>query len=150
MILLTRKKAKFVRIKCEFNGRSYRNYDKDIFQDRIRNADWTFLDTVTSPDDQWESWLNIVIREIEIMCPIKTFKIKQIKQPWITHRLLELYNDKDKALKIAKKSKDSNLWKEAKRLRNACTNRLRKAKADFIKEQLIIHLKDQKKFWKHI
>ena len=84
------------------------------------------------------------------MCPIKNFKIKQIKQPWITHRLLELINDKDKALKIAKKSKDSNLWKEAKRLRNACTNRLRKAKADFIKEQLIIHSKDQKKFWKHI
>ena len=38
MNLLTRKKAKFLKLKCNFNGRSYRNYNRDLFQDRIRNA----------------------------------------------------------------------------------------------------------------
>ena len=84
------------------------------------------------------------------MCPIKTFRIKQIKQPWITPRLLELIKDKDQALKLAKRSKNPDLWNEAKRICNACNNRLRKAKADFIKEELITHSNDQKKFWKHI
>ena len=84
------------------------------------------------------------------MCPIKTFRIKQVKQPWIMPRLLELIKDKDNALKMAKKSKNPNLWAEVKRIRNACTNRLRKAKADFINEQLHIYSNDQKKFWKHI
>ena len=150
MILLTRKKAKFSKVKCDFVGRSYRNYNIDLFQDRIKNSDWTFLQTTDNPEDQWENWLNIITREIDIMCPTKTFRIKQIKQPWITPRLLELIKDKDKALKNAKKSKNRDLWNEAKRIRNACTNRLRKAKADFIKEQLITHSNDQKKFWKHI
>ena len=80
----------------------------------------------------------------------KTFRINHIKQPWITLRLLELILDKDKALKKAKNSKKQEEWLEAKRLRNVCTNRLRKAKADFIKEQLDIHASDQNKFWKHI
>ena len=37
-IILTRKKPKFVKRKCDFIGRSYRNYSKDIFQvvDRAR------------------------------------------------------------------------------------------------------------------
>ena len=150
MILLTRKKAKFIKLKCDFNGRSYRNYDAAILQDRIKNSNWDFLNSTDSLEIQWDKWLDIITKEMNIMCPIKTFRIKQIKQPWITPRLLELIKDKDKALKTAKKSKNPDLWIEAKRLRNACTNRLRKAKADFIKEQLVTHSNDQKKFWKHI
>ena len=150
MILLTRKKAKFMKLKCNFIGRSYRNYDVASFQDRIINSNWDFLHSEDSLKKQWEDWLEIITREIDIMCPIKIFKIKQVKQPWISPRLLELIKDKDKALKAAKKSKDPELWAEAKRIRNACTNRLRKAKTDFIKEQLITHSNDQKKFWKHI
>ena len=125
-------------------------YNREIFQERIRNADWTFLNMNDSPDVQWENWLEVITREIDIMCLIKTFRIKQVKKPWITPRLLELIKDKDKALKTAKLSKNPDLWSEAKRMRIACTNRLRKAKADFIKEQLGTHSNDQKKIWKHI
>ena len=150
MILLTRKKAKFLKQKCNFRGRSYRNYNRDVFQEQIRRSDWTFLNTITDSQDQWDKWLAIIKGELDEMCPIKTFKIKQIKQPWITPRLIELIKDKDKILKSAKRSKNPEQWAEAKRLRNACTNRLRKAKADFIKEQLTTHSNDQKKFWKNI
>ena len=150
MILLTRKKIKFHKQKCNFTGRSYRNYNKDIFQERIKQSDWTFLDDNIDVQIQWEKWLSIINNILDEMCPLKVFKIKQLKQPWITPRLIELIKDKDKALKDAKKSKNLELWTEAKRLRNACTNRLRKARADFIKEQLEIHTNDQKKFWNHI
>ena len=147
IILLTRKKAKFNKLKCDFIGRSYRNHNVALFQDRIKDSNWNFLDSADSLEKQWDNWLDIISKEINIMCPIKTFKIKQVKQPWITPRLLEIIKDKDKALKTASKSKNPDLWTEAKRLRNACTNRLRKAKADFIKKQLVIHSNDQKKFW---
>ena len=150
MILFTRKKAKFLKQKCDFTGRSYRNYNKVIFLDRIKNADWSFLNVDMNVQDQWEYWLLLIKTELDKMCPLKTFKIKQIKQQWITPRLIELIKDKDVALKNAKKAKNPALWTEAKRLRNACTNRLRRAKADFIKEQLTIHTNDQKKFWKNI
>ena len=150
MVLLTRKKAKFLKQKCDFIGRSYRNYNKELFLDRIKNADWTFLATEMSMQDQWETWLSLIRTELDKMCPLKTFRIKQVKQPWITPGLIELIKDKDKALKNAKKTKNPVLWTEAKRLRNACTNRLKQAKANFIKDQLTTHSNDQKKFWKNI
>ena len=152
MILLTRKKAKFLKHKCEFIGRSYRNYNRNDFQNRIRTSNWDFLDDGMNIDidRQWNLFEQNISIVLDEMCPKKTFRIKQVKQPWITPRLLELILDKDKAMKKAKKSKRNDLWNEAKRLRNACTNRLRKAKAQYIKEQLEIHSNDQKKFWKHI
>ena len=103
MIFTTRKKVKFLKKKCDFIGRSYRNYNIEIFQDRIKNSDWTFLHTTVDPEEQWRNWLSIITREIDIMWPIKTFRMKQVKQPWITPRLLELIKDKDNALKMAKK-----------------------------------------------
>ena len=151
MILLTRKKIKLHKQKCSFIGRSYRNYNKEIFQERLTQADWTFLQNDLTVQEQWDKWLNNIHDILNVMCPSKTFKISQIKQPWITPRLIELIKDKDKVLKNAKKHKDKpELWVEAKRFRNACTNRLRKARADYIKDQLVTHSNNQKKFWNHI
>ena len=64
--------------------------------------------------------------------------------------LIELIKDKDYAMKVAKKRGDPNLWAEAKRLRNICTNRLRKARADYIKENLENNFGNCEKFWKNI
>ena len=148
LILMTWKKIKTNKQKCEFTGRSYRNYNKVDFQEQIKLKDWGFLNDEISIDTQWDLFKKNIIKTIEIMCPSRTFKIKQVKQPWITPRLLELILDK--ALKKTKKNKKNDEWLEAKRLRNACTNRLRKAKADYIREQLEVHTNDQKKIRKNI
>ena len=87
-------------------------------------------------------------RIIDEMCPLKLFKIKQEKEPWISNQLIELIKDKDYALKRAKKSKDPLLWAESKRLRNNCTKKLRDARADYIKDNLDNNTGNQKKFWK--
>ena len=85
-----------------------------------------------------------------MICPTKTFNIKQEKEPWITPQLIELIKDKDYALRKAKKQKDENLWKQAKQLRNVCTKRLRKARADYIQGNLDNNIGNSKKFWKNI
>ena len=150
MIIATRKKARAKKQKCDFKGRSYRNYNKQTFQNLIINAEWnSFLlqETVTG---KWNEMLKIIYKSIDNLCPIKSFKIKQIKEAWITPQLLELIKDKDHALKKAKKKKDPELWKNAKRLRNNCTKRLRDARAEFIKDRLDQNMGDSKKFWKNI
>ena len=150
MVLLTRKKIKTIKQRCSFTGRSYRNYNKLQFQERIRNADWRGFDESQCPIREWEIMKQNIEEIIDNMCPIKTFKISKIKQPRITAPLIELIKDKDIALKNVKKKKDENLWKEAKRLRNICTNRLRKAKADYIKANLTNNHNNPKNFWKNI
>ena len=150
MIIATRKKARVKKQKCDFKGRSYRNYNKQTFQNLIINAEWnSFLlqETVTG---KWNEMLKIIYKSIDNLCPVKSFKIKQIKEAWITPQLLELIKDKDHALKKAKKKKDPELWKNAKRLRNNCTKRLRDARAEFIKDRMDQNMGDSKKFWKNI
>ena len=150
MILLTRKKIKTIHKKCAFTGRSYRNYNKNEFQDTLRNADWENFDNSNDVSDKWEILIDLINTIIDKKCPVKSYKVKQQKEPWITPPLLELIKDKDHALKKAKRKKDDLLWKEAKRLRNDCTKRLRTARADYIKENLENNLGNSKKIWKNI
>ena len=150
MVLATRKKIKITKTKCRFTGRSYRNYNKEEFQRKIQEADWSNYINQITVSNKWKEMLAIFYDCIDEMCPTKTFNIKQEKEPWITPQLLELIKDKDYAIKKAKKKKDPNLWNQAKQLRNSCTKRLREARADYIKGNLDNNMGNSKKFWKNI
>ena len=150
LILATRKKAKIKKRKCTFIGRSYRNYNKDVFQNIVADADWTSFNNKATVSEKWNEMVNIIRNAIDTMCPVKVFHVKQEKEQWITPPLLELIKDKDNAMKIAKKRGDPELWKIAKNLRNRCTRRLRDARSDFIKEKLDNNMGNSKKFWKNI
>ena len=75
-ILLTHKKIKTPKKRCTFTGRSYRNYNKDIFQQNIIDADWTLFDNSNTVLDKWNCLIDIVGNSINRMCPLKLFKIK--------------------------------------------------------------------------
>ena len=150
LILLSRRRLPKIRTKCSFLGRSYRRYDKTVFQNNILNSDWTKFDDSPTIDDKWKELENIIRNCIDNMCPLKHFRIKQEKEPWITPQLIELIKDKDHILKRAKRSKNPAIWAEAKRFRNNCTRRLRDARADFIRQNLDNNIGNQKKFWKNI
>ena len=150
MILLTRKNIKKKKKKCTFIGRSYRNYNKEEFQNSLRNSDWKSFDNSNEVTEKWDILINKINLLMDARCPLKHYRVKQEKEPWITPPLLELIKDKDNALRKAKRKNDENLWKEAKRLRNDCTKRLRNARAEYIKENLENNQGNSKKFWKNI
>ena len=150
MILMTRKKLKIKKKKCDFIGRSYRNYNKPNLQLNLQNHSWVEFDNAQTVSDKWAVLLGKITLEIDKICPLRNFKIKQEKEPWISPELIELIKDKDRALKTAKKRKDPALWNDAKRLRNQCIRRLRQAKADFISANLNNNIGNQKKFWNNI
>ena len=49
--------------------------------------------------------LNNIETALNKICPLRTFRIKKYKEPWITQELLELIKDKDRLLKKAKRTK---------------------------------------------
>ena len=151
MILTTRRKISTKKMKCYFIGRSYRNYNKVNFQNKIRDSDWSGYDSKTTVTDKWKKMLKIIYECINDMCPIKSFSVRKEKEPWITPQLIELIKDKDLAIKKAKKNKGNpDLWKRAKQLRNSCIKRLRRARAEFIQGNLEENMGNSKKFWKNI
>ena len=149
-VSVVRKRATGKYNKVEFTGRSYRNYDKNLFQTNLVNEDWDTFYNTHNPADCWELFEDRIRNRIEESCPLKNFKVKEVKELWITNELLEEIKDKDKALKVAKRSKSPQDILEAKAIRNRVGKLISNAKANFLKEQQEELKGDPKKFWRVI
>ena len=84
------------------------------------------------------------------MCPIKTFKIYQKKEEWVTSELLEYIKEKDELTMIAKRTGNTDDWRIAKYHQRQCKSFVRQAKLNFIQDKLEANSSDSKKFWKII
>ena len=101
-------------------------------------------------DDLWDIMENIMLTCIDAMCPIKSFKVKGYREPWITNEAIEAIKDKDRALARAKRTMREGDWSDAKTIRNEVGRDLRNLRADFLKQQQEAYKSDPKKFWKVI
>ena len=84
------------------------------------------------------------------MCPVREFKIKNSKPPWVTNELLEQMKDRDYFYKKAKKYGVEDDWNIAKFCRNRVNSNVRAARADFIRDQLRNNDGNSAKFWRSI
>ena len=75
----------YVSKRVQFTGRTYRKYNTDLFKACMRNADWGPYDECDSVNARWEFILHLLHRELDIMCPVKVFKVQQDRAPQITH-----------------------------------------------------------------
>ena len=148
-IYIVKKKQKTTKQPCEFKGRSYRNYDSALFQADLVNKDWTTYYTEVNVDAAWDHIHSAIIKGADKYCPTRSFKINDYKPPWITNELIEQQKDRDYFYRKAKKTKMQDDWNIAKHLRNTTNDNFRKAKADFIKDQLD-NSPDAAKFWRTI
>ena len=150
MVVLTRQHVKFKDKKTSFIGRSYKNYNKDNFVNSLRNMNWELIALNNDPALMWDYLINRIKSQIDLACPLKRFKVKVTNKPWITLEIIEQIKDKDRALKRAKRTKNDDDWSRARRLRNECLRVVRRAKSDFIKNEIDAHPNDPKKFWDNI
>ena len=132
--------------KVTFIGRTYKKYDSELFKACLRGADWGPWDDCNDVNERWEFILSLLSKYLNEMCPLKTFKVRRDRAPWISDHILEQIRDKDLALRKAKASKSPEDWRNASRLRNNIHKVVRKAKAKFIRDSLEENKKDSKKF----
>ena len=102
---MVRKKEKDSYPKIEFEGRSYYNFDDDIFTKLLLREDWNFVYENKSLDEAWEGFHAKIEEILENDCPLKKFKFRWDKPDWISNELIEFIKDKDAALKRAAKTK---------------------------------------------
>ena len=149
-VLVTRKKVMVKREKINFAGRSYRNYDKEKFQENLAAEDWSTFFQNFDPDILWELMEDIILRNIEPMCALKQFRMFNAREPWLTNVALEAIRDKDRLLKRAKRSDKREDWESARRVRNAVGREVEGLRAEFLKSQQEENKADPKKFWNTI
>ena len=150
-IFLLKKKVKTTeRSEQQFEGRSYRNYDKQKFMDNIMAQKWEYFYNATDPMKAWDEMLKIINREANKQCPARTYKIKHNKPCWLTNEIVEQIKDRDYFYRKAKRTYDEDDWNIAKFHRNTVNFNVRRAKADYIKEQLKCNEGNGAKFWRVI
>ena len=146
-VFLTRKKVQVKKEKISFQGRSYRNYDRQVFQERLVERDWAEFWNLRDPNKLWDIMESNILEEIHISCPIKSFKVSSFREPWVTNEAIEAIKDKDRILNRAKRTGREEDWLEARRVRNRVGRDLEILRADYLKHQQQIHQANPKKFW---
>ena len=134
----------------EFTGRSYKNFRQNSFLDKIRQKDWDIFYNSENVDTQWEILYNNIIRILDDMIPVRTFKFAKSKPAWLVGEVLELMKDRDRALKKATRTKKKDDKIYARQIRNKTNILIRNAKNNFVKEKLNNYSDNPKKFWKQI
>ena len=150
LIFATKKKSCAKRRQVDFIGRLYRNYNRDIFLTRLRHLNWEYYWQLLDPNDCWDYILKGIENEISVMCPLRSHRVRCSNEPWMNNGILEAIYAKDQAWKQAKKSGDMDDINLAKQLRNETEDKIRRAKRDFIEDELDNDLGSSKRFWKKV
>ena len=133
-----------------FKGRSYRNYNKEIFQENVIDDNWRHFFESNDPNECWKILENVIIKHLENMCPLKDFKINEYREAWMNRDFMELIIDKDKAMSLAKRSKNKDDFHIAKNMRNTVGELIFQAKKNHFEDEYEASKKDPKQFWNNI
>ena len=108
-IYVLHKKARVNRPTAEFKGRSYRNFDKEVFRAKLIDADWTGFYDVTNPSDAWHFLIGKISSALDEMCPIRSFIIINYRPDWMSAGLIEQIKDRDYFYKKKKKKQQQGM-----------------------------------------
>ena len=144
-VSVSRKKRKERSNTRFLDARSYINYNKHIFQENLLNKNWIEFYNLQDVDQAWEYMEKQITDEINKLCPLRKIKIKDIKEPWITHEIVEMIHDKARLHKIAYLSKNQLDIDHSKAAKNETKLMVKRARTDFIKENLQLHTNDSEK-----
>ena len=150
IFLLKKKCRNTEKSEQQFQGRSYRNYNKQEFTDSILAQKWDYFYDAPDAETAWAEMERIITWEADKQCPIRTYKIRNTKPSWLTNEIIEQMKDRDYFYQKAKRYNSEDDWNIAKFHRNQTNFNVRKAKADFIKEQLKNSEGNSSKFWRTI
>ena len=147
---VTRKKRKETKKKVSFEGRSYRHYVVEGFQEELLGKDWVDFYNCVDPNKCWDILYREIISTLDTYCPLRKFHVKEVSQPWINGDALELIRDKDSALARARRTNRKEDWDYAKRQRNRVGAIIQNMRKEFIEEELRMNYNNPQKFWRNL
>ena len=97
-IVVKRKRVGQKPVKTTLTGRSYKNYDRETFQNQLLDGDWREFYGSKDPNICWDMIENKIRDQLDQMCPQKTFRVREVADEWVTNEILEEIKDKDRAM----------------------------------------------------
>ena len=148
-VFLTKKKPKIKKSFYTSRGRTYKNYDKNIFQNMIKDdIRWlSFWDPENGVDDMWKLIYDIILDAANTTCPFVNMKIANNNPEWFSHELLEEIHLKDELFREYSRLTTDLAWDSYKIQRNRVKSLSKNGKEEFVKDQMDSNSGNPKKFW---
>jgi len=147
---VTRKKAKENKNTMKKMGRSYTNYDKQIYVNRVQDKDWSFMGSDSNVDEKWAKFRMNMEEVLDEMCPIKSLTVRTSQDKWISKKLLEMISTKAKLAFTLKTSIDPEDQQAYRLIRGKLANNVRAARSQYVKQLDKECRGDPAKFWDNI
>ena len=131
--------------------RPMKDYSKESFIDLLNECDWDLVCQSRDVNEAWEKFSTMFTQVLDDIAPEKEIRIKGRTEPWIDAEILELMQERDRALFNANRNKsDTELRKKYNRLRNKIIKQTRKAKSKHFCEKIEENKDNPKLLWRQL
>lgn len=131
--------------------RSQKNYNKDNFINLLKMADWSGIFESNNVNEAWDNFHKTFTTLLNVVAPIKTIRIKQRTEPYITSEILSEIKYRDQLLKDFKNDRQNGeLYQKFCKQRNRLQRQIKSAKENYFAEKFQENKNDPKKLWKHL
>ena len=98
----------------------------------------------------WQKFKNAFIQISNCHAPIKSRRLKDRYNPWMSREIIDLMYERDRKKQQAVKLKSSEKWEQYTQLRNEINTKIRKAKKKYYNDELDRCQGNSKQIWKFI
>ena len=130
--------------------RSLKNYSPQKLNEELNSVDWTEFYNCVNVDEALNLFCRIFISTLDKLAPLKSVRVKQRTEPWITQEILQSIHDRDKSFYTFRKSRKSRDYTVYCKLRNIVQRMVKKAKKEYIDEQIQENKHIPKRLWKSL
>ena len=116
----------------------------------LKEIDWEPLQAYRNVDAAWCFIMDNLTTVFNRHAPFIEKRVKDRFSPWLSSEIGQQMNNRDKALRQARKRNNKTDWNFYKTLRNRCTNSIWEAKKKSNKNLLAKNSNNLSRFWKII
>jgi hypothetical protein len=131
-------------------ARDFSKYNPTDVTNELRNANWSDIFSANDTTNAVLCFNTILNDTFTKHAPFINKRVKGRPCPWLDKDTKSHMNNRDKALRKARRSKNENDWNFYKTLRNHCNNLLRYAKSKYNKTLLNNNYDNPRRFWSAI
>ena len=131
--------------------RYMKNFNVKQFKATLKETPWDSVFIFDDIDDMFSSWELLFNTALDSNCPWRVKRVARArKPPWLNSSVTKQLRERDRLLKIAKRSQNPVDWESYKAARNRAVSLLRRAKSQFFKTTLEHNKNNPRGIWKTI
>ena len=130
--------------------RCVKQYTKDIFIEKLGQADWNKCFYSTNVNGSWLAFKDIFMSCLNSVAPIKEVRLKQRTEPWMSSEILDFIKLRDSYLYKFRKHGNQENYSLFCKFRNIVQREVKIAKSSYFANQISENRNKPKSLWQHL